>query len=380
MQYRPLGKSGIRVSEIGLGCEHLQDKLKQQVYSVLDAALGNGINCIDVFMSEPEVRTNIGQALKGRRHDVVVQGHIGTLWRNGQYERSRDPKLFIPSFEDLLRRMQTDYIDIGMLHYVDTEEQLQLMLDFGQMDYAHKLKQEGVIRAIGMSSHSPAIAQKVVEMGLIDVLMMSSNLAFDMIPNHFDNGFYFDPNYSSAEVFFQQPERTALYKACEAHGVGITVMKPLAAGSLLYAQASPFGAALTVPQCLHYVLEQPAVASALVGCKNVAEVEAALAYEEADADARDYTQVVKAPSFSMQGHCMYCNHCLPCPVGIDVAAVHKYYDMAQMSGSPASLRLHYELLRHQAGECIACGSCEKNCPFGVPVIADMQAIAAYFGK
>lgn len=380
MKYRPLGKTGMLVSEIGLGCEHLQDKLKKQVYSVLDAAIDGGVNCIDVFMSEPEVRENIGAALQNRRQQVIVQGHIGTLWRNGQYERSRDPKLFIPAFEDLLRRMRTDYIDIGMLHYIDTEDQLTLALEGGQLEYAQRLKEQGVIRAIGMSSHSPQISQKVVEMGLIDVLMLSANLAFDMIPNELSTGFTYDPLYRSAEVFFQQPERTALYQACETHGVGITVMKPLAAGSLLYAESSPFGAALTVPQCLHYVLEQPAVSSVLIGCKEAEEVAEALAYETTTAAERDYSQVVKAPTFSLQGHCMYCNHCLPCPVGLDVAAIHKYFDMAQVASDSASLRAHYDALPGHASDCIGCGSCEKNCPFAVPVRTRMEEAAAFFGK
>ena len=85
----------------------------------------------------------------------------------------------------------------------------------------------------------------------------------------------------------------------------------------------------------------------------------------------------------MTGRCMYCNHCLPCPQHIDVAAVHKYLDLAEAGEGlsvPATVAAHYEALPVTAGECIACGSCEKNCPFGVPVIENMARATRLFGK
>ena len=78
MNYRKLGRTGMTVSEISLGCEHLQGKSYELIKSVIDAALDGGINFLDVFMSEPEVRSNIGKALLGRRENVLIQGHIGS--------------------------------------------------------------------------------------------------------------------------------------------------------------------------------------------------------------------------------------------------------------------------------------------------------------
>ena len=83
MKMRPLGKTGIMVSEIGLGCEHLQGKPYEQIKSVLDAAEERGINAMDTFMSQMEVRRDIGRALKGRRERFIIQGHIGSVWTDG---------------------------------------------------------------------------------------------------------------------------------------------------------------------------------------------------------------------------------------------------------------------------------------------------------
>ena len=87
------------------------------------------------------------------------------------------------------------------------------------------------------------------------------------------------------------------------------------------------------------------------------------------------------PNISWEGHCMYCGHCAPCPRSIDVAMVNKFLNLAKAQGTvPETVREHYEVLAHHAGECIACGACEKRCPFGVPVIQSMQEAKVLFGK
>lgn len=78
---------------------------------------------------------------------------------------------------------------------------------------------------------------------------------------------------------------------------------------------------------------------------------------------------------------MYCGHCAPCPVGIDVASVLKFLNLAKAQGTlPETVREHYALLEHPAGACISCGSCEQRCPFGVQVMEHMRQAREVFGK
>ena len=186
MKYRVLGRTGMQVSEISLGCEHMQGKDYELIKTVIDAALAQGVNFLDVFMSEPNVRTNIGKALAGRRESVLIQGHIGSCWVNGQYKVSRDIDECKTYFEDLLTRLQTDYIDVGMLHFVDKETDWDALEKSEVMQYALELKKNGTIRSIGMSSHDPVTAKKAVDSGLIDVLMFSLNPAYDLVPKERD--------------------------------------------------------------------------------------------------------------------------------------------------------------------------------------------------
>ena len=230
MKMRPLGKTGIMVSEIGLGCEHLQGKPYEQIKSVLDAAEECGINAMDTFMSQMEVRRDIGRALRGRRGRFIIQGHIGSVWTDGQYKRSRDLAESKAFFEDYLAKYGTDYIDIGMLHFVDGDEDWEALKDGPLMEYAHDLKRKGTIRAVGMSSHAPITALKAVRSGLIDVLMFSLNPAYDMLSEDCTVDDLFDPATYDADRLTLNGQRAQLYAECERLGVGITVMKSLGAG------------------------------------------------------------------------------------------------------------------------------------------------------
>ena len=116
MQYRTLGKTGLKVSEIGFGGEWLERHDEEHSVGLLKYAHSKGINIVDCWMADPKSRDIIGKAMAGCRDSWYVQGHIGSTYQNGQYVRTRDMKYVIPAFEDLLLRLQTDYIDLGMIH------------------------------------------------------------------------------------------------------------------------------------------------------------------------------------------------------------------------------------------------------------------------
>ena len=177
------------------------------------------------------------------------------------------------------------------------------------------------------------------------------------------------------------PERAELYRICEQNDVGITVMKGYAGGRLFDAATSPFGVALTPVQCLHYALTRPAVATVLAGFDSTKHVDDALAYETASDEEKDYATVLaNAPRHAYSGQCTYCGHCAPCPAGIDIAMVNKLLDLALMQPEvPATVRAHYEGLSANGSDCIACGGCERRCPFGVKAMERMKQAEKVFG-
>ncbi len=380
MKYRRLGKTELMVSEIGLGAEWLERHNYEECKAIIDRAGELGINILDCWMCEPNVRTNIGKALAGQRDRWFIQGHIGSTWQDGQYVRTRDVERCREAFEDLLRRLQTDYIDLGMIHFIDQDSDWDAAMHGPYIEYVRELKANKKIRHIGMSTHNPAMAKKAVESGIVEMLLFSINPAFDLLPptDNLDN--YFADNYQE-EWSGIDPARTELYMLCEQHDVGLTVMKPYAGGRLFDEKRSPFGVALTPVQCIHYCLTRPAVAAVMAGYDTPEHVEQAVAYETATDKEKDYATVLaNAPYHTFgQGECTYCGHCKPCPVHIDIAMVNKYYDLASMQPEvPATVKAHYLALEHHAKECIECHGCETRCPFGVNIAERMKKTAELF--
>ncbi|HIZ46628.1 MAG TPA: aldo/keto reductase [Candidatus Olsenella pullistercoris] len=381
MRYRELGRTGLRVSEIGFGGEWM-DGAPEEARAVVDAAEAAGVNVLDCWMPDPTRRSNLGDALAGRRERWVIQGHLGSTWQGEQYVRTRDLAQVRPAFEDLLERFHTDYMDLGMIHYVDKPaEFLELMDDSPFMGYVRELRAAGTIRHVGLSTHNPEVARLAVESPEIEAILFSVNPAFDMMPAADDLDAYFDERGEAAATDGMTPERAELYALAEETGTGITVMKGYMGGRLFDASQSPFGVALTPVQCLHYALTRPAVASVMVGFGEPAHVADAVAYESATDAEKDYASVLAgAPRHAYVGQCTYCGHCAPCPRGIDIASVNKFFDLATSYDQvPDSLREHYRALGPTAADCVACHACEGRCPFGVRVAERMAAAAELFG-
>ena len=380
MIYRALGKTGLEVSEIGLGAEWLERHNRQEVAEIIHHAEAKGINILDCWMSNPEVRSNIGAAIKGNREWWIIQGHLGSTWQNGQYVKTRDLKKAKIAFRDLLGRLGTSYIDLGMIHFVDEEKEFHEIMSGEFYAYAKSLKDNGTIHHIGMSTHNPKVAKLAAESGKIEMILFSVNPAFDMLPASENLDKYFEETTYTDDIGGIAPERAALYKICEQRGVGITVMKGYAGGRLFDAKTSPFGVALTPVQCIHYALTRPAVASILAGYDSIEHVDDAIRYESASEEEKDYASVLaSAPRHAYKGECTYCGHCAPCPKGIDIAMVNKLYDLATMQDEvPPSLRAHYKSLSANGDDCISCGGCESRCPFSVRVIERMKKAKTLF--
>ncbi|MCL2828280.1 MAG: aldo/keto reductase [Oscillospiraceae bacterium] len=377
MLYRELGQTGKKVSIIGHGCEHLDGKPYEQIKETIDAALEYGVNIFDVFMPGEEIRSHIAKALGDRRKDVMIQGHIGATDVNRQYDISRDMPTVKRYFESLLRMF--GYIDFGMMFFIDSEEDYRGVFETDFVTYVEHLKKQGDIRHIGFSSHNPVTARKVIETGLPEMMLFSINPAFDMLPSEHYVFDYSEKGFGSDMFRGIDPERAELYKVCTQRQIGITVMKAFGATKLLSPDHTPYAKPLTVHQCIHYALSRPAVASVLPGCQTAAEMRDVMQYFSVGDAEKDYAEILGGVRNEFKGNCVYCSHCQPCPVEIDIAAVHRLLDTARLDPAniPASIRGQYAALGSAA--CIECGHCETRCPFGVPVAANVKAAAELLG-
>ena len=103
-----------------------------------------------------------------------------------------------------------------------------------------------------------------------------------------------------------------------------------------------------------------------------------LEYTDASSEQKSYSVLGTVTPKKAAGRCVYCNHCEPCPAGIDIGLVNKYYDLAKIGDDMAAG--HYQNLSVKADACIKCGHCEERCPFKVKQMARMEEINNYFAE
>ena len=381
MRYRPLGKTGMNVSEIGLGCEGFLNFDQEETDACIRKAVENGINFMDFYSSDPEAHKRVGKAIRPYRNRFHFQIHMCSAWKDGQYYATRDLETAKTAFKQTMEEFGFDYVDVAMLHYVDSLETFNKCLDNGIIAYLRELKDKGIARSVGLSSHNPEVALKAVREDLIDVLMFSINPCYDLQPADEDVEKLWASEAYDRELLNMEPLREELYELCLKKGVGISVMKAFGGGDLLDGSQSPAKVALTPDECIAYALDRPAVASICCGIRSMEDLERSIAYEEADSEEKDYARALASfPKISWEEHCMYCSHCAPCSAGISVADLTKLLNLARAQSEVAeTVREHYKDLKAHAGDCIECGVCETRCPFKVDIIGNMREARNIFG-
>ena len=207
----------------------------------------------------------------------MVQLHFGADYTSGEYGWNMSLDGVKKSVDWQLKNLKTDYIDFGFMHCLDEISDLELYKKNGVLQFLLDMKSQGVVKHLGLSTHASLLANKVLDMGIIDMMMFSINPMYDYGQGDFSIG--------------SSTERYALYSRCEKEGVGISVMKPFNAGQLLSAKTSPFHQALTPAQCIQYALDRPGVLTVMKGAANIKQLKQNLSFLDASEEERDYSVI-----------------------------------------------------------------------------------------
>lgn len=362
MEYRKLPKGDEKIGIIGIGTSSIQQSSEKEIEETLSLAVEKGVNYFDMASAESKPFAAFGRALSGVRKNIYFQIHFGANYETGTYGWTTDPDTIKRCVDWQLKSLQTDYIDFGFIHCIDEFSDLQKIEKAGVIKYIEELRSQKIIRHVGLSSHTPSLAEKVLDMGIIDMLMFSINPGYD-----YRHGEY---------AYGGTDERMDLYRHCEAENIGISVMKPFSGGTLLNGKTSPFGKALTEYQCIQYALDKPGVITVLPGIRNKSDLIGILGFFDAESSKKDYSVIGTFTPQDAAGKCVYCNHCKPCPAGLDIGLINKYYDLSKAGDALA--KDHYKNLAVKADGCIQCGHCNKRCPFKVDQMSKMTEINSYF--
>ena len=185
MKYRTLGRTGIRISEVGLGTwgmggERYGRADDAESRRALLRALELGVNHIDTAPIYGNGRSEevIGEAITGRRHEVVLASKVG-MFPGGRRNFDYSGPAVMRSVEESLRRLRTDYLDIYMLHSPDES----LFREDG-LEALVRLKEQGKIRAAGFSVMSVdegiPLAMRLIEQRQVDVIQQAYRLLYTL--------------------------------------------------------------------------------------------------------------------------------------------------------------------------------------------------------
>lgn len=286
MEYRSLGKTGLNVSVIGIGVEHLKYHPEENIAGIIREAIRKGVNYFDLVWSLPNVIQGVAEGIADKRKNTYLAVHLGSCYKDGKYLRSTTPGRCEEVFIETLKRLGTNYADLINLHYVKDIKQWNIITKpKGVLDLAVRLRDDGWGNRIAISTHDIHVVKLAAEHPEIESVMYQINMA-----NHNLKG------------------RDEALQFCIERGMGIVAMKPYAGGKLLQTNKTvniatyqtgglslkrKIPGSITPVKCLSYTLSQSGVSCAVTGVKNIEELHGGLAYLDASEIDRDFQQELK---------------------------------------------------------------------------------------
>lgn len=348
MQYRRLGRTGLKVSAVGFGTIKLPQVDEKTAVETVRRALDLGVNFIDTARNYKDSERKIGLALRGfpREKVVVATKTVARTAKEAQVD-----------LETSLHELQTDYVDLYQLHSVSDKNAYERVLaPGGAYEALLKAKEEGKIRHIGITMHRAIpTMRKAIESGLFETIMVA---------------------YSPLDQ--EGVERERILNLAREHDMGVIVMKPLSGGHLCTRERGPDEPPWRDPVVygtLRFILSHPAVSSVIPGMKWPREVEEnvpaadepPMTEEERDALIREIGRLGKSYRYGQV--CLRCEYCQPCPAGIRIPDFFRAFDMwREYPQEVRHLGLElYRALDPKPSACLDCGECEEKCPAGLPI-------------
>ena len=330
MEYRILGKTGMRISRLGLGGIPIQRVDAEQTKALLHQLKAAGVNYIDTARGYTVSEEYLGYALEGIREDFVI----------ATKSMSRDAASMAKDIDQSLQNLRTDYIDLYQIHNPPPKDLETIIAPGGALEALQAAKAAGKIRHIGITAHYSEVFQRALELSWVETIMFPYNI----IENQ-------------GEELIQQ---------CKEKNIGFICMKPLAGGALDDGTLA-----------LRYIMQNDAVTVVIPGMAEEKEVRENVAAVQSDAPltTEELARIDEIRSTLGTQFCRRCNYCAPCTVGIPISAVLLFEGYLTRYGLGDWAKQRYQALAVKPESCVDCGVCETRCPYQLP-IRDMLKKAA----
>ena len=335
MEYRILGKTGLKISRMGFGGIPIQKIDEEGTRKLLHEMMEKGVNYIDSARGYTVSEQYIGYGLEGIRDKFVL----------ATKSMSRTKEAMAADIETSLGNFRTDYIDLYQVHNPSMEQLDQVMGEGGALEALMEAKTSGKIGHIGLTAHSTEVFERALELDWVETIMFPYNIV--------------------------EQQGAELIHKCAEKNIGFIDMKPLAGGAIEDAALA-----------LRYVCSNPDVTVVIPGMAEVRELEQNLAacsntepLTDEELKAMDKVREQLGTDF-----CRRCNYCAPCTVGINIPSVFLFAGYLQRYDLADWAKDRYSTLKVKASACIGCGKCEPRCPYHLPIREKLKKCAQDMGE
>ena len=335
MEYRILGKTGLKVSRMGFGGIPIQRTTAAETKKLMRYLMEQGVNYIDTARGYTVSEEYLGEALEGIRDKFVI----------ATKSMARTKEAMAADVDISLKNLRTDYIDLYQIHNASPADVEKVIAPGGALEALQEAKAAGKIGHIGITAHSLDTFKLAVEMDWVETIMFPYNIV--------------------------ETQGEELIKECGRRNIGFIDMKPLAGGAIE-----------DVTLALRFLCANPDMTITIPGMAEVKEAEQNVAAVcDTTPLCAEELEKIEGIRKSLGTHfCRRCNYCAPCSVGIPISAMFLFEGYLSRYGLEDWARVRYDGLSKTASDCIGCGICETRCPYNLPIREMLKTVAVKFGK
>ncbi len=335
MEYKVLGKTGLKISKIGFGGIPIQRIDAEGTKKLIYRLKKEGINYIDTARGYTVSEEYLGYALDGIREHFVL----------ATKSMSRTKEEMAKDIDISLKNLRTDFIELYQIHNPTKVDLEKVQAPGGALEALKEAKEAGKIGHIGVTLHSADLFALAVEYDWVETIMFPYNIV--------------------------ETQGEDLIRICGEKNIGFIAMKPLAGGALDDATLA-----------MRFITQNPDVSVVIPGMAEEREIEQNLAAvndtSPLSAQEQDKLQLIR-DSLGTQ-FCRRCRYCEPCTAGISIYTMfllEGYYSRYNLKDWS---QMRYNNAEKKASDCVDCGACETRCPYNLPIRQMLKKVEGIFEK
>lgn len=335
MEYRILGKTGLKISRLGFGGIPIQKIDAEGTRRLIADLIEKGVNYIDTARGYTVSEEYLGYALEGVRDRFVL----------ATKSMARTAEAMERDIGISLANLRTDYIDLYQVHNPNAWDLERVISEGGALEALLAAKAAGKIGHIGITLHSAELFRQAIELPWVETVMFPYNI-----------------------VETQGEELIAL---CAERNIGFICMKPLAGGAIEEASIA-----------LRFAVSNPSVHVVIPGMASAEEIaeNVAAASNTSPLTTEEESRIAEIRAALGTNFCRRCGYCAPCTAGINIPSVFLFEGYYSRYDLKAWAVDRYASLAKTASDCIGCGVCETRCPYELPIREMLKKAAATMGK